>query len=427
MTDPTITCPNCRTEIKLTESLAAPLIESTRLQYDKKIADKDAEVAKREAAIKDQQAAITKAKETIEEQVAEKVKAERKVIAAEEAKKAKVLLGADLDQKSKELIELQEVLKQRDEKLAEAQKAQADLIRKQRELDDATREMDLTIEKRVEESLVVVRNKAKLEAEEGLKLKVAEKEQTISSMQKQIEELKRRAEQGSQQLQGEVQELELEDTLRTKFPRDAVEPVPKGEHGGDALHRVYGPLQQICGTILWESKRTKNWSDGWLAKLREDQRAAKAELAVIVSHTLPKDVDTFDFVDGVWVTSPRYVVPVAIALRHTLIELFAARQASEGQQTKMEMIYQYLTGPRFRHRIQAIVEKFADMQEDLDKERKTMTKLWAKRQEQIRCVVESTAGMYGDMQGIAGKTLQEIDGLTIALLGNAELKSEGES
>ena len=246
-------------------------------------------------------------------------------------------------------------------------------------------------------------------------------------MQKQIEELKRRAEQGSQQLQGEVQELELEDTLRTKFPRDAVEPVPKGEHGGDALHRVYGPLQQICGTILWESKRTKNWSDGWLAKLREDQRAAKAELAVIVSHTLPKDVDTFDFVDGVWVTSPRYVVPVAIALRHTLIELFAARQASEGQQTKMEMIYQYLTGPRFRHRIQAIVEKFADMQEDLDKERKTMTKLWAKRQEQIRCVVESTAGMYGDMQGIAGKTLQEIDGLTIALLGNAELKSEGES
>ena len=416
MTDPTINCPNCGTAIKLTESLAAPLIASTRQQFEKKIADKDAEVAKRESAIKDQQAAIEKAKETIEEEVAEKLKAERKIISVEEAKKARVLLGADLDQKAKELTELQEVLKQRDEKLAEAQKAQAELIRKQRELDDATREMELTIEKRVEESLVVVRNKAKLEAEDGLKLKVAEKEQTIASMQKQIEELKRRAEQGSQQLQGEVQELELEDTLRTKFPRDLIEPVPKGEHGGDALHRVCGPLQQLCGTILWESKRTKNWSDGWLSKLREDQRAAKAELAVIVSHTLPKDVDTFDFVDGVWVTSPRHVVPVAIALRHTLIELFAARQASEGQQTKMEMIYQYLTGPRFRHRIQAIVEKFADMQEDLDRERKTMTRLWAKRQEQIRCVVESTAGMYGDMQGIAGKTLQEIEGLDIAAL-----------
>ena len=416
MTDPTITCPNCGNAIKLTESLAAPLIATTRKQFEKKIADKDAEVAKRESAIKDQQAAIEKAKETIAEEVAEKLKAERTIIAAEESKKAKFLLGADLDQKAKELVELQEVLKQRDEKLGEAQKAQAELIRKQRELDDATREMALTIEKRVEESLVVVRNKARREAEDGLKLKVAEKEQTIASMQKQIEELKRRAEQGSQQLQGEVQELELEDTLRSKFPRDLIEAVPKGEHGGDALHRVCGSLQQICGTILWESKRTKNWSDGWLAKLREDQRAAKAELAVIVSHTLPKDFDTFDFLDGVWVTSPRYVVPVAIALRHTLIELFAARQASEGQQTKMEMIYQYLTGPRFRHRIQAIVEKFADMQEDLDRERKTMTKLWAKRQEQIRCVVESTAGMYGDMQGIAGKTLQEIEGLDIAAL-----------
>ena len=424
MTDPTITCPNCGNAIKLTESLAAPLIATTRKQFEKKIADKDAEVAKRESAIKDQQAAIEKAKETIAEEVAEKLKAERTIIAAEESKKAKFLLGADLDQKAKELVELQEVLKQRDEKLGEAQKAQAELIRKQRELDDATREMALTIEKRVEESLVVVRNKARLEAEDGLKLKVAEKEQTIASMQKQIEELKRRAEQGSQQLQGEVQELELEDTLRTKFPRDLIEAVPKGEHGGDALHRVCGSLQQICGTILWESKRTKNWSDGWLAKLREDQRAAKAELAVIVSHTLPKDFDTFDFLDGVWVTSPRYVVPVAIALRHTLIELFAARQASEGQQTKMEMIYQYLTGPRFRHRIQAIVEKFADMQEDLDRERKTMTKLWAKRQEQIRCVVESTAGMYGDMQGIAGKTLQEIEGLDVPMLAIADPKTE---
>lgn len=204
MTDPTITCPNCKTAIKLTESLAAPLIESTRLQYEQKIADNDADVAKREASIKVQQAALAKAKEAIEEQVAEKLKSERQTIAAEEARKAKTLLGEDLEQKSKELTELQEVLKLRDEKLAEAQKAQAELMRKQRELDDAKREMDLTIEKRVEESLVAVRDKAKLEAEEGLKLKVAEKEQTISSMQKQIEELKRRAEQGAQQLQGEV-------------------------------------------------------------------------------------------------------------------------------------------------------------------------------------------------------------------------------
>lgn len=416
MHDPTITCPHCHSEIKLTESLAAPLLESTRQQYEKRLSDKEAEVAKRESEIKDRAAALAKDKAAIDDQVAEKLKAEKARIAVEESRKAKALLGADLEQKAKELTELQEVLKVRDEKLAEAQKAQAELIRKQRELDDAKREMELTIEKRIQESLAATRDQAKREAEDGLKLKVQEKEQTIAAMQKQIEELKRKAEQGSQQLQGEVQELELESILRGKFPRDVVEPVPKGEHGGDLLHRIFGTLPQCCGTILWESKRTKNWSDGWLAKLREDQRAAKAEVAVIVTQALPKEIDSFDLMDGVWVTSPRTFLPVALVLRQSLLELALARQAGEGQQTKMEMIYQYLTGPKFRHRVQAIVEKFADMQEDLDKERKTMTKLWAKRQEQIRCVIESTAGMYGDMQGIAGRTLQEIEGLDLLMI-----------
>ena len=286
--------------------------------------------------------------------------------------------------------------------------------------------MDLTIEKKVQESLGTVRDKAKLEAEEGLKLKVAEKDELIAAMQRQVEELKRRAEQGSQQLQGEVQELELESLVRSAFPMDNLEPVPKGEFGGDLVHRVVGPAGQHCGTILWESKRTKNWSDGWLPKLREDQRTAKAEIALIVTQTLPKDVDSFNIIDGVWVTSHRCAIPVAIALRHSLIELSAARQAGEGQQTKMELVYQYLTGPRFRHRIQAIVEKFSNMQADLDKERKTMTRLWAKRQEQIRGVIESTAGMYGDLQGIAGRTLQEIEGLDIRLLESEKPLTAGE-
>jgi len=279
--------------------------------------------------------------------------------------------------------------------------------------------MDLTIEKKVQESLVAVRDKARKETEEELKLKVSEKEQTITAMQRQIEDLKRKAEQGSQQLQGEVLELELEAVLRTKFPLDTIEPVPKGEFGGDVLQRVIGPLGQACGTILWESKRTKNWSDGWLGKLRDDQRAAKAEMALIVTHVLPKGTESFNLVDGVWVTEPRCAIPVAIALRQSLIGLAGARQAGEGQQTKMELVYQYLTGPRFKHRVEAIVEKFKDMQEDLDRERKTMTRLWAKREEQIRGVVESTAGMYGDLQGIAGRTLQEIDGLTLPALEDA--------
>jgi hypothetical protein len=416
MTEPTITCPSCKTEIKLTESLAAPLLEATKRDFEQRLAQKEADAVKRETALREREAALTKATKTLEEQVAGKLKLERGKIVAEEARKAKLALSNDLEQKSKELLEIQDILKKKDEKLAEAQQAQADLLRKQRELDDAKRELDLTVEKRVQEGLNATRDQAKKEVEEALKFKVMEKEQTITSMQKQIEELKRRAEQGSQQLQGEVQELELEALLTSKFPQDQVQPVAKGEHGGDVLHRVLGSFGQPCGTILWESKRTKNWSDGWLTKLREDQRQAKAEIGIIVSQALPKEVETFEFIDGVWVTHPKAALPVAIAMRRTLLEVASARQASEGQQTKMEMVYQYLMGPRFRQRVQAIVEGFSSMQEDLDKERKVIMKQWAKREEQIDRVMQATVGMYGDLQGIAGKTLQEIEGLELKAL-----------
>jgi hypothetical protein len=411
MAEPTVVCPQCKIEIKLTESLAAPLLESIRRDYEKRLTQKDADIAKREKTLHEREAALQKQKESMDDQVAQKMQQERVRIGAEEAKKVKLALGNELDRTVKEINELQEVLKQRDAKLADAQKAQADLIRKQRDLDDAKRELELTVEKRVQTDLAAAREKAKREAEDEMKLKVMEAEQTIGSMQKQIEDLKRRAEQGSQQLQGEVQELEIESLLSARFPRDTIQPVPKGEFGGDILHRVMGPLGQSCGTILWESKRTKNWSDGWLPKLREDQRAAKAEIAVILSQVLPKDVDTFGLVNEVWIAHPKVALPVAVALRQTLIEIAGARQATEGQQTKMEMVYRYLTGPRFRQRVQAIVEAFSSMREDLDRERKAITKQWAKREEQIDRVMQATVGMYGDLQGIAGKTLQEIEGL----------------
>ena len=276
MAEPTLVCPQCKTEIKLTESLAAPLLADVRRQFEQRLAQKDADMAKREQSLIERAESIDKAKANLDQQVAAKLQQERVRIAAEEQQKAKLVMGNDLNQKAKEISTLQEVLKQRDAKLAEAQKVQAELMRKERELDDAKREMELTIEKRVQADLGNQREKAKKEAEEELKLKVMEKDQTITAMQKQIEELKRRAEQGSQQLQGEVQELELEALLTAKFPRDTIQPVPKGEFGGDVLHRVLGPLNQLCGTILWESKRTKNWSDGWLAKLREDQRSGQS-------------------------------------------------------------------------------------------------------------------------------------------------------
>jgi hypothetical protein len=421
MIDPTISCPTCKTQIKLTESLAAPLLEATRQQYEKRLAQKDSEIERRESAVKDREKAVAKAQLSVEEQVAAKVQEQRAGIAAEEARKARLALSNDLELKTRQLSEFQELLAARDRKLAEAQQQQAELIRKQRQLDDAKRELELTVEKRVQEALTATHAKARQEAEDQLKFKVLEKEQTIVAMQKQIEELRRKADQGSQQLQGEVLELELEKLLSARFPRDSIIPIPKGEYGGDLLHRVNGPVGQCCGTILWEFKQTKNWNDGWLAKLRDDQRAAQAEIAVIVSAALPKGVETFELIESVWVTHPRALLPVALVLRQTLVEVSAARQASEGMHTKTEIVYQYLTGPRFRQRIQAIYEAFTSMQDDLNREKKVIVKQWAKRQEQIERIMQATVGMYGDLEGIVGTSLQQIEGLDFKTLEETDL------
>jgi hypothetical protein len=421
VTDPQIVCPNCRSEIKLTESLAAPLIAETRRKFDQRMADREAEFGRREALLKQAQDEIAKAREAVDEQVSAKLKAERSNIVEAEARRARLAIADEISERDRQMTDLRQMLAANNEKLAAAQKTQADMLRKERELDDARREVELTIETKVQQALAAVREKAKHDAEDAFKAKVTEKEAQIAGMNRQIEELRRKAEQGSQQLQGEALELELESLLRNHFPRDLIEPVPKGDFGGDVLHRVFGPGGQVCGTILWESKRTKRWSDDWLTKLRNDQRAAKAEVSLIISSALPKEVETFGLVDSVWVAEPRFAVPLAIVLRHWLIDLAGSRLAQEGQQTKMEMMYAYLTGPRFRHRIDAIVEKFTDMQGDLDRERKTMMRLWAKREEQLRGVLDSTAGLYGDLQGIAGRAMQEIESLDVLMI---DVKSE---
>lgn len=416
MTEPTITCPSCQTEIKLTESLAAPLIAETRKQFASQLADKDQEVARVQAALATEKQAIEKQREALDATIAERLDAEREQIATEAQEHAKRQVALDLEGKDKKLAELTETLKGRDEKLRAAQAAEAEMLKKQRELDDKLREVDLSVQQQVNQGLETVRASAKREAEEALALKVQERDTKIQSMQLTIEELKKKAEQGSQQLQGEAQELMLEDALRAKFPFDSIEPVGKGEFGGDVLHRVVNGAGQGCGSILWETKRTRTWSDGWLTKLKGDQRAAKADLALIVSHALPKDIDSFSLVDGVWVTGPRCAIPVAIALRESLILMSGVKAAGEGQLTKSALMYEYLTGPRFRHRVEAIVERFSEMQEDLASERKATMKRWAKREQQLHAVMDSTAGLYGDLQGIAGRSMIEIEALEVPLL-----------
>lgn len=240
--EPTLHCPNCNHEIKLTESLAAPLLEETRQRFNEQLAAKDAEVARRTEALRKEQDAVTRAREQIEDQVAHRLTAERSQLVAAEAKKAREAVAGDLQAKEAEAAELRKNLEANNAKLAEAQQAQAELIRKERALADEKRGIELTIEKRVQASVDDIRSKAKQESDEAARLKVAEKDQTIESMSRTIEELRRKAEQGSQQSQGEVFELELEEVLRGKFPMDAIEPVAKGELGrrrsaGQRLHR----------------------------------------------------------------------------------------------------------------------------------------------------------------------------------------------
>jgi len=378
MSEPTITCPKCKHEIKLNESLAAPFMEKAQRDFEARIA----------------------------------------LAREDEAKKARLAASTDLNEKEKELSELKDTLKTRESKLAQAQKDQAEALKLKQELEDAKRELDLNVQKQINERLTVEREKARKEAEDEQKLKVSEKEHLISQMQKQIEDLKRRAEQGSQQLQGEVQELELESSLRSKFPIDEIIPVEKGQLGADALQKVIGKTGQVCGTILWESKRTKNWSDGWLAKLRQDQNEAKADIAIIVTQALPKGIDSFDFIGGVWVTHPKFAMPVAIAIRLGLIDISAAKQTSEGQQTKMEMLYTYLTGNSFRLRVRAMVECFKNMKSDLEKEKRAITLQWAKRDLEITNAMGAILGMFGDMQGIGGQSFPEIKGLGFDELEN---------
>ncbi|MCC6322491.1 MAG: DUF2130 domain-containing protein [Phycisphaerales bacterium] len=430
MSDFRIKCPHCNRSFELTETLAAPIVEETRRKLEKQIAEKEVALDERQQAIAEEQKATEKAKREVEKErvaiarqreqmddkVTELVEEQRAAIAKAESRKAKEKYDEKLAERDEERKELESALKAKDEKLAEAQNAQKEAVRKQRELDEKMREVELNVEKRAAELVAPQIAKAQKEADEANRLKAAEKDKVIESLQEKLQDALRKAEQGSQQLQGEVQELDLERQLRAAFNRDTIEPVPKGQHGGDCLHRVHGAQGLVCGTILWESKRTKNWAGGWPDKLKQDQRAAKADIAVIVTQAMPDGVESFAEVEGVWVTRPVLAIPLAAALRLALTEASLARRATEGQQDKMAILYQYLTGPQFRQRIEAIKDAFTTMQEDLDAERRVITKQWEKRAKQIERVMVSTVGMWGDLQGIAGRTLQEIDGLEMRAL-----------
>ena len=422
--DPTLVCPHCKNNVRLTESLAAPLLASARAEFQQQLEVKEAEIARREEIARTFEKKMADDRRALDDIIRQKTReqlaVERTRISQEEKEKARVASSFELEAAQRKIHEAHLLLADREAKLTQAQNAEADFIKKQGELDTQKRELELTIQRRLHDERAEILSQAKKQAEDGLKLTVSEKDQMIASLKSKIDDLQRKVEQGSQQFQGEVLEVELESLLRQKFPIDSIEPVAKGEFGGDVLQRVTGSAGQKCGTILWETKRTKTWSDGWLVKLRHDQRNAKAEIAVIVSQSLPKGVDHFDLIDGVWVVSVQTMIPVAMALRQTLLQLHRARMSAEGQQTKTELVYEYLTGPRFRQRVEAMLEAVSSMRSDLHQERQAITRLWAKRETQIDHMMAAAGGMWGDFQGIAGRSLPELQALELEQLGKVK-------
>jgi hypothetical protein len=421
--DTNVVCPRCSLEFPLTETLAQPFIAAERAKIQRETQERAFALKKHEADLSARQLALDDLKQQldlrqneIDAAVENKLRAERDVLAKAAEQKAAESYATRLQAAEQELAEKQA-------KLAEAENAELTLRKERRTLEEEKQRLELEIERRLQSERLRIREATQKEEEETYLLKIAEKDKLISDMKKQVEELRRKSDQASQQLQGEVLELELEALLKAAFPGDLIEPVPKGRNGGDVIHKVVGPGGLQSGTILWESKRAKTWGGDWLSKNREDQRIAGAHVGAIITTTLPKGVDTFDRVDGVWVATMRCTLPLAKALRQALIEVAMAKVAVQGRDDKMQHMFQYLTGAHFRGRVSAIVEAIVEMGTDLEAEKRAQTKHWARRQRRLELLMTGTAGMYGDLQGIVGRSLPELQGLSVPQLDDGS-KSE---
>lgn len=392
MPDQFISCPKCGNKIPLTEALSHEMEEKHRAQLAAEIQKKDAE--------------HLRTLEAKHKEFSEAFDRERTKVEAQAKKQA--LESVDL-----ELKDAKSALAQKTKQLDEAQQQELNLRKRQRELEERERDLKLEVARTLDTERKKIWEEASAKASDEQRLREMEKDKQLSEMRKQIEDLKRKAELTSQQTQGEVQELELEHVLGTQFRFDEIEPVAKGTRGGDIIQHVRDEAGRVCGKILWESKRTKAWSDGWIQKLKDDQRAEKAELAVIVTSVLPKDISRFGNHEGVWVTDIASSIGLATVLRLNLIQLSYATNSMSSKNEKVEMLYQYLSGTEFRHRIEAIMESFVAMRGDLDAERNAMEKIWSKRSKQIERVLKNTTGMYGDLQGIIGTALPDVKNMQL--------------
>jgi hypothetical protein len=399
--NPTIKCPECGTEIPLTETIAAPLIEQVKSSAEAKLREvlDEKQDAERKLATERQQIALER--ESLEAEVAKQLT--QRLNEAEKTQRAKVRaeLQTEIQGAKEREQEVLELLRKTQTEYSEALKAkQAAELSAQSAKIEAQKEAQGEVEK--------LRELAQKDAQDAERLKLAEKDKQIERLLSQLDDAKRQAQQGSQQMQGEILELDFEEILKSTFPWDQVEPVKAGQRGGDLIQRIYTGPGLHAGTVMWEIKRTQNWGGDWTSKAKQDALNAKAEVVIIMSEATPKGIDTFGFFDGVWVCRPMLAVPLAHAIRQQIDQVSNARRMSEGKQGKAELLYDYLTGPEFRARLEGIVEPFIQMQADLESEKRATLTRWKKREKQIERVLLSATSLSGDLKGIGGREMPEL-------------------
>lgn len=387
-----IICPHCKKSIPLSQALSHEI---------------------REKLQKENLLEIEKEKQRLNEEARKWRTLQEQKMREQEQKKEKEIenrIKRELDFQLKDSKNESEELKKQNRTL---QQQQLELNRLIRQLKTDNEKRQLEMEKKLAEEQDKIRNEEKKRIDDEYRLKILEKDKKLSDALKMAEEYKRKLEQGSQQLQGEVLELELENILKTEFPYDEIREVPKGVTGADILQVVKNNFGKVCGKIIWEFKRTKTWSDGWILKLNEDKRVAKADIAVIISQVLPDGIKNFSIINEVFVGNYNSIVGLTMLLRVSLIKLAAIRSSEVGKQEKKEILWNYFTSIEFQHRFEAIKQAIDQKEEILRKEKDWFRKKWAFEEKSIQLMKDNFLGMHGDLQAIIGRSLPEIKGLDV--------------
>ena len=405
-----VACPECQHTFPLRAGITQKTIEQYESDYEAQLEAERAQLQERLTREAEKKAARSFADQVrslgdqLNESKQRLAEAERLAVKSAADAKTRAQAEAALQKKA-----LEDELAEKERRIRDFQQQELALRKEKKALEEARQQQELDLERRLEQERRAIHEQVLSAEAEKFKLKEAEYRKKIEDAQRANEELTRKLEQGSQQLQGEVLELDVEHTLRLGFPQDRIEEVKKGVRGADVIQTVCTPTAQLCGRIIWVAKRAENWSDKWLQKLKDDQREAKADVAVLVTTAMPKGVtEAFCEYGGVWIVAPHFVKPVAQTLRFGLAECHKLRLANSGKSEKMELLYNYLSSSRFAQRVRAMVEALDCMQKDLEAEKRAMQRLWAKREVQIERASSSMLNVCGELQGIAHESLPEL-------------------